>query len=246
MAKTTALTLRTQDLQEAGITTALNQNDLIEVVANEIYEKFMGGIHQSKLMLSKLDAQHDALFEKELTAMHNELIKSKYLAASEKVDLDFDSVQRNSDYWPGLYVPSFKVEDGAKGTYIEWQSQGHKFSCPNLKKHKCIVRLKISNKDTEKDSDIKLGSITGTIEKTVIKNFAKEVEIPMDRFKKFQQGLVAYVEFVESLKHFIPKHGPISIERFTREARVKMNKSILSTQPKEFKEKMYQLFNISL
>lgn len=253
--------LSTQDLQGAGITAQLNQNDLVEVVAHDIYDKYVAELQSIIKRGEKLSKEGAILMNPELDKMKKSLSgflkKEKISVVVDKNDEDYDEddednydglvasfEQVNKEYWPYISIKTVKIVEKERGTFVE---EGHNsVRLPDLKKKSVKIRLTLTSSGDNETKEVKIGNVKGKIETKVSKSFEQEITVGITRFKDYQKRVVEYNKDLEVLKSFLPKTGLLSVERFTREARVKMNKRILRQQPKEFREKVSKLFNIEL
>lgn len=234
-------TLTTTDLQSAGINASLSSNDLLEVVAHDIYDKFVESVEQVIENGKVLSKKWDNLFDADLENMRQKLVKGKFLEEKEVVSKCFGAAKNT--YWGNsIAVRSFRYEDISGGQKIKIYTDDNSF--PTNKTQK--VKLSISIRDSEKDQSISLNGITGTIETTVSKSFNYEFIPNESIFKSLVNETKQHNERCDAIYNFLPQSKILSVERFTREARVKMNKKIISNQSADFRKKISELFNIKL
>lgn len=257
------LVLTTKDLTEVGIDSRLTSNDLVEVVAHDIYDAYMRAVGDAIKVGNGLSAKYYALMDSEIGKMKAKL--KEFLNPNQKVNVrdedDFDDDDEDDNptskdniiasfssvsgiYWGRISAKQMSIRERDKGTIIETSTS--KYSVPNLKIKTAKILLTISTGTQNEKKDINKGDISGTIETSVSKKFALTVEIPTERFRNFNKEVEAYNEDVDALMNALPKNGALSVERFTREARVKMNKKIISAQSPDFRKKISELFNIKL
>lgn len=256
MKKLEVATLTSQDLASAGINSQLTSNDLVEVVAHDIYENYLKAINNAEDCGNAIKEQYYKLLDPEVNKM--KLALSKYLlkdSAVLRVDDEDDysdeyfegivtSFASADKYWPQMGMSIVYLKEKDKGTIAETSSRS--FAFPNFKEKKALVKLTITaGVKTEKES-VKIGTISGEIENTTKKTFTQIITVNLSRFKEFSEVIAAHNKDVAALVKLLPKNGVLSVERFTREARVKMNKKIISNQSPDFKEKISALFNINL
>lgn len=238
------LVLAQKDLQEAGISATLNTNDLVEVVATEIFDKYVEGVYDVQKNAEKLWEKYYALYDHLNEQMRNDLIKTKHISTKDNISSSFDvrCNYRDKDY---ITIQRLAIkEELSKGMIVDRKDNSKSFSCPTTKKFVLIITLSASN-DTNKEN-IKVGKIEGYISTSTEKQFTMEVEVSSDTIKQFAKEVKEHNKRVDDIIAWLPKNGVLSVERFTREARVKMNKKILSSQSPDFKKKMMELFNIKL
>lgn len=258
------LTLTTHDLSAVGINSQLTSNDLLEVIAHDIYDKYMESVRNVMAEAGQLSIAYYALLNPELNKMRTAL--KQYFPATEKLsspsndDSDYGdddddetdntlkeltcSFGKIGEYWPSIPVHTIRITERDKGTVCDLNNSN--YALPNLKARTAKVELSISSGRRSDVQPAKVGNITGTVETSVTKSFKQVLTIPITRFKEFQTKVMAHNKRVDELMSFLPKNGALSVERFTREARVKLNKKIISNQSAEFRKKISELFNIKL
>lgn len=148
------------------------------------------------------------------------------------------------NYWPSLDLYKVSMSEKDKGTTVD--NRAKSLNVPSFKQTTAKVKLTITTGVKSHDEELKIGNITGTIETTCNKTFIQNVSIPISRFKAFAEKVKEYNNQVSDLLKFLPKNGVLSVDRFTKDARVKMNKKMLSAQSPDFHKKISELFNIKL
>lgn len=237
------LVLSTKDLTAVGINSQLTSNDLLEVVATDLYEKFMTEINDCLKATSLLREKYLSLMQPEFDAMQAELIKAKMIATKEKVNTGYSKV--NGDDWAScLDCFGLNLFEKDRGTKVE--KDRHEFSFSYPKGAEAKIKLKISCDEREEDTGTKLAGIACVVNTSVSKKFEKIISIKTERFAAIRKEIQKHNERIETVMSLMPANGLLSVERFTREARVKMNKKIIASQPADFKKKMEQLFKIQL
>lgn len=232
----------TNDLVAAGINTQLSSNDLIEVIAHDIYDKFIETVNKSRKASDDLSERWHGLFDAELNTMKQQLKSGGHISEDENEKID-ESFRGEKTYW--TYSVSLKylsIYDKDKGTKVEERSNSLGYAKGNT----IIIRLNVNVNEYDKDKEISLSGISGSIETTIKKQFEKTITSSDLRFTKMLKEIKEHNENVSAIMKFLPANGILSVERFTREARVKMNKKIISAQSPEFRKKISELFNIKL
>lgn len=233
------LVISTKDFNEVGINAQLSVNDLVEVVANDIYEKFIATMHESVEHSKEVIKMWKNLFDTEIEGMRQQLIQAGLLKESEEYGKSYG---RDKTYWnDGIYVKFFTLEERDKG--IKISANDKYFSFPSGTKSK--VKLEITVSGYDNDRKINEGDITGSVEVRTSKRFSKTILVSS---KKFTQMVILTNENndrLEELRKKLP-NGLLSVERFTREARIKMNKKIIASQSPDFRDKISELFQIKL
>lgn len=248
--------LTTSDLNAAGINSQLSSNDLVEVVAHDIYDKYTESVIDIIAAGELIYKKYSQLFDLECVKMKSSL--SKYFKKDIDIEVvedaeyfdeyDFNGVAfsfgKNDEYWPSINISKLALKEKDKGTFVERDSRS--MPMPPLKMKSVRVKLILSTPNKSESVEVKQSGITGSIETTVKKTFTQIITVPIARFKKLADEVNEYNKQVNDLCEFLPKNGLLSVERFTREARVKMNKKIISAQSPDFRNKISQLFNIKL
>lgn len=236
------IALRTSDLQEAGISAQLTSNDLIEVIASEIFDKVLSEVKQCDNATEQITEASIDIMKPEIDEFRLQLIKENFVNEHEDGWFSFSKV--NGDDWSStITIMCLKTTDKERGLKIE-KEYGKRFNYPRGQKAHVMLTAKYS--ETNKDEEKRAGGISGTISTSITKEFKKTIVVSTGRFKKMFDAIKDHNKRIDKVDSIIPKTGLLSVERFTREARVKMNKKILSSQPQEFKNKMAQIFNIQL
>lgn len=244
------------DLQNAGINSQLTSNDLIEVVANDIYDKYVDAILDATNRGKELQKEYASLFDDEINKMKVAL--KKYLPTKEKEqkvddediyeDEVYDGVTtsfgKSDKYWSYISVVRISLREKDRGTAVERDTKS--LNIPNLKQKTAAVKLSVTVGNQSETEDVKVGNITGTVQTSMEKHFSQVINVSTARFKKLSDKVSEHNKQVDDLLNFLPKNGLLSVDRFTREARVKMNKKIISAQSPEFRKKISELFNIKL
>lgn len=233
------MVLSAKDLNAVGINTQLTSNDLVEIVANDIYEKIILSLTDYIDRGKELQDRWSKLFDKDFEVIRTILIKNKYISDSDEIVTHFDYVGK---YWnSSVYLTVPRLIDKDKGIKVD--TSGHRLNYNSGSSIKIKLVASITEKETE--NNISINGIEGNIQSTTNKKFVKVLSISDARFQSMVREIKKYNSEVENCIRTLPK-GTLSVERFTREARIKMNKKIISGQSTEFKQKMSQLFSIKL
>ncbi|HQV53970.1 MAG TPA: hypothetical protein PLX17_00565 [Chitinophagaceae bacterium] len=247
--------LTTNDLQAAGINYQLTSNDLVEVVAHDIYDKYVDAINKTISNGKILQKKYYDILNPEINKMKSTL--SKHFKDDGEVEIGEDddyigeefegiiaSFSSADIYWPSVSLSEISIKEKDKGSFIE--SSNRNLSFPQMKDKTAKVVIKLTSGKKNNTEEIKIGGISGKIDTTIQKTFSQTITLPMARFQKLANEFKCYNKEVSALLDFLPKNGALSVERFTREARVKMNKKIISAQSPDFRKKISELFNINL
>lgn len=245
----------TNDLQAAGINSQLNTNDLVEVVAHDIYDKYLDAVNEIIENGKGLQKKYTDILNPEINKMKATL--AKHFKNDGEIDIvedddyigeEFDGIAASfssaEGYWPSIPLNSLYIKEKDRGSFVE--NDNRNFSMPLLKNKNTKVILKLTTGKKNNTEEVKVGGIIGKIETTIQKTFSQTINISTTRFQKLSDEFKEYNKEVSTLLAFLPKNGLLSVERFTREARVKMNKKIISAQSPEFRKKISELFNIKL
>src|SRR5688572_24837637 len=155
MDKGKEMVLAAKELEAAGISATLNTNDLVEVVANELYERFINGVLEHIKEGERLSKEYgkllDAEFQKMKAALKSHLsgdliIKSDDYEDDEDEEIEFGKLltasfsQAEGEYWPRMALKKLSIHEKDKGTQIS--SSNEMFALPNFKSKQAITLLK--------------------------------------------------------------------------------------------------------
>lgn len=233
----------TKDLQQVGINSQLTTNDLLEVIAHDIFQKMTDEINSCNESARLLKNECKNILAPEFDQMKADLVASKLILAKEEVNTGYS--KPNGDDWAG-YIQgyNFDLTEKTNGLHIKIDHSDFSISLPRGKQ--AAVKMKITCDERDEESSEKIKGITTKITTTIRKEFEKVITIPTDRFRELEKQIKLHNKRVQSAYDMLPDNKIISVERFSREARVKMNKKILASQPAEFRKKISELFNIKL
>lgn len=237
------LVLSTKDFNAVGISSSLTSNDLVEVVANDIYEKFMDEIKAVQESTKMLRGKYQDLMKPEFDEMQSELVKAKMLGKDEAINTGYSKV--NGDDW-GTFISCHGLDVCEKDRGTKVTKDTHEFGFSYPKMDTANVKLKITCDERDSNSNSKISGIVCKVDTTIRKEFEKIIKTSTRKFKEFKKEIERHNERVGTVMELMPANGILSVERFTREARVKMNKKIISAQSPDFREKISKLFNIKL
>jgi hypothetical protein len=237
------LVLQTKDLTDVGITSQLTSNDLLEVVATDLFDKFMAEITDVVKETGTLRDKTNALMQPEYDVMKSDLIKAKMVATKDSLNFGYSKV--NGDDWAAnITCHGLDVCEKDRGTKVTVDHNEFYLSYPKTPEAKVMIKATVG--DREEDKDKVVDGIKCHIWTSVEKKFERAVTIKTERFKTLLSEIKEHNKRVDLVRELMPANGLLSVERFTREARVKMNKKILSAQSPDFRKKISQLFNIQL
>lgn len=237
------LVLQTADLKTAGINTQLTSNDLLEVIANDIYEKILSEVHAVADAEKVLRDKYASIMKPEFDQMRDQLVSAKMLKPNEEFNTGYSKV--NGDDWQSCFnCIGVEITERDKGTLVKRDHRAFSVNYPKSPETK--VLLKISTDNRSEDKSEKINGISCKINVETRRSFEKVITISTNRFKELIKEIRDYNVRVDEVMRLIPPNGLLSYEKFTRDARVKMNKKILSSQPEEFRKKISNLFNIKL
>lgn len=237
------LVLQTKDLTDVGITSQLTSNDLLEVVATDLFEKFMAEINSVVKETGVLREKTQSLLQPEYDEMKNDLIKAKMIGSKEELNFGYSKI--NGDDWASyIECHGLDVSEKDRGTKVAIDHREFTLSYPKTPEAKVV--LKASSREYDKNTEKVIDGIKCSFQVNTTKDFSRTITIKTERFKTLLSEIKEHNKRVDLVRELMPSNGLLSVERFTREARVKMNKKILSAQSPDFRKKISQLFNISL
>lgn len=241
--KNEVATLTSQDLTAVGISSQLTSNDLIEVVANDIYDKYIESVNDNIKRSGELIKRWVELFNPEIEVMKQDLQKSGFITLDDKENVSTSYNPEKSRYWENaISIKRLRFVDKDKGVKVDENDTTLSYT----KGASIKIKISVTVNEYSKEKEVSMKGIEGTIETTINKQFQKTISTTDNRFKKLIKEVQQHNEEVKNIVSFLPVNGIISVERFTSEARVKMNKKIISAQSPDFRKKISELFNIKL
>lgn len=237
------LVLQTKDLTDVGITSQLTSNDLLEVVATDLFDKFMAEITDVVKQTGVLREKYKTILQPEFDVMKSELVKAKMIGIKDEPNTGYSKVDGN-DWQSYVYCHGLDVSEKDRGTKVAIDRSEFSFAYPKTPEAKVKLTLSIDDREQEKEKIV--NGIKCIVNTNTNKNFERVITIKTDRFKNLLNEIREHNKRVDLVMELMPANGLLSVERFTREARVKMNKKILSAQSPDFRKKISQLFNIQL
>jgi hypothetical protein len=245
--KENSLALSKKDFEDVGINVSLTTNDMVEVIANDIFDKFVTHVNSIKKEYNDLVKEYQQLFwleAKETVSVLKGL--GHWPTDSEDVDYSesWEIIGTSKDYTSKGYDSIKITEDINKGMIVKLD--GHKWYVKVPIAAKVKIRVTVTADKDESIEHINAKGITGAITTYYSKVFKKEITVSSVRFKTFENKMEDYKQRLSELFKMLPANGILTIERFTREARVKMNKKLLASHGPEFKAKLDELYGIKL
>lgn len=237
MKKNELTTLTSTELNDIGINTQLSSNDLVEIIATDIYNNIMNHIeslnNRNKDLLEKYRVIHEEKVEKFI-----ELLKKKgFLTASSKYSSRVDyKIAADYDF---IQILKIKLDERKSADKVILVDNNNS----SFLKSDAVCTLSIFVRDYGVINSTKNG-ITIQERKNIDTTFSTEVKISAAPYislrKEFEQHNKEVRDFFEKL----PK--TLSIDAFIREARTKLNRKIISGQSPEFRQKISELFKINI
>lgn len=241
--KNEVATLTTQDLTSVGISSQLTSNDLIEVVAHDIYDKYLDSVNDSIKRGGDIISRWNNLFNPEIEVIKQDLQKAGFITLDDKENISVSYNPEKSRYWSdGVSIKRLRFVEKEKGVKVDENDTTLSYT----KGASIKIKLSVTVHEYSKEKEVSVKGVEGNIETTINKHFDKYISTSDNRFQKLIKEVQQHNEEVKNIVSFLPPNGIISVERFTREARVKMNKKIISAQSPDFRKKISELFNIKL
>lgn len=231
------LEITTQELNTVGINTQLSSNDLVEIIATDIYNNIMSNIeslnNRSKDLLEKYKTIYEERVEKFI-----ELLKKKgFLTASSKYSSRVDyKVTADYDFVQILKIRLDERKSADKVILVDNNNSSFLNS-------DAVCTVSIFLRDAGVVNSTKNG-ITIQERKSIDTTFSAEVKVSAAPYISLRKEFEQHNEEVRDFFEKLPK--TLSIDAFIREARTKLNRKIISGQSTEFKDKIQQLFKIKI
>jgi hypothetical protein len=228
------------DFDNAGISSNLTTADLLEVVAHDLFQKTMDLVRSYEKESEQLHKKYTDLFTPHVTTFQNFLLKGKWIAKEDNIHSSWNFKKESGWPYVSLYKP--QKEEKRDGSKIQNDYKAVGFHYPKKEKQvQVILSVEIAQITTEET--LRKNGIIGTKKVSIDSLFNKTITVSTSPIINLVDDINDYNKRLSAMIRSLPE-GLLSVERFAREARVKMTKKMLSSQPEEFKEKIGQLFNI--
>ena len=239
-------TLTAAQLEQSGIKSSINQNDIVEIISTEAYDRIMQSI-QSVPKFDLYDYQDysevDALFMRRIKAslhynvslgVENNCIYHSFMDSGDKIQLD---------------VKDIHVEEGTNDK-IKISLQ-HKTKTSFLSGR---LRLTISGKIddvSEVNDNFRVDINNRTVQFTDYYSYksTKTKEQILSDVEKHNQKVMDFYNSIpvsEKRNSYGDLSKVISYDAIAKQARVHVNKNIIKNQAPEVVEQLNKLFNINL
>ena len=239
-------TLTAAQLEQSGIKSSINQNDIVEIISTEAYDRIMQSI-QSVPKFDLYDYQDysevDALFMRRIKAslhynvslgVENNCIYHSFVDSGDKIQLD---------------VKDIHVEEGTNDK-IKISLQ-HKTKTSFLSGR---LRLTISGKIddvSEVNDNFRVDINNRTVQFTDYYSYksTKTKEQILSDVEKHNQKVMDFYNSIpvsEKRNSYGDLSKVISYDAIAKQARVHVNKNIIKNQAPEVVEQLNKLFNINL
>ena len=233
--------LTVKSLEESGIKTSLNQNDLIEIVVEDFMEKLKQEVDFLNGKIADSFAQWELLRSQHAEKMLKELIKAKFIPADTGLDsISYSTAhlnpQQNSN---SLSVYKISLYEGSN-TEVYKIDRNHYIGSIQGSAFKLTVVCTIDQTNDVSSSSI--SGIASTIRK--IDKFSREVIITQEMLDPIWEKAKKIGEEATAFVNKFPT-GRINTAKMAREARAKMNKKILKNQAPALMKQMEKIFNLS-
>lgn len=230
------LKLSAKSLSEEGISTKLTSNDLVEIIANDLYNKVIDSVTQTETNKDYLYKKYEDILKPEKEIFLKEL-KSEFNVDKKIENVLYEFQQRQ------YKTIEFIRESNSKS--VSFSKDVESFYIPLSKEDELKITLSCSTDENVPSSS---GDDTITWTKNVKTNitFKKIITVKQSPFLILSGLITEHNKNVQQIFSTLPKNKSFNIESLTREARVKLNKKILSGQSEELKTKLRTLFAISI
>jgi hypothetical protein len=232
-----------EKLEDSGIKAVLNQNDIIEILAQERYNQILGEIDgfQKNLQLLISTKEEFRVQQRELFAQ--ELIEAGLISDQQKTLLYVLDSQFQSDgktWFENNQYGSIDIyTSGRHGNEIRVIGSGLELLTEDTLLS-ISLELRTSREEEKQHKGINIKCTT-----TETRKFKRVIKIPKSFVKKFNQALEEHCQRVRDFyTHY--ERTSLDLNVIIRETRVKFNKEILKSKAPEIKMKLKELFKINL
>lgn len=210
--------LTSKELEENDIKIVVNQNDIIEMVATERFNKIMSEYKEIQTLKDSYNYNdYKKIYRKEV---------EKFLKA-----IDVEVNQTNIDK---VVIYSRKYSSNSiKLKFLDLKASKLSFYVGNLSQIS-EIEIQFSKKSTEyiKKSIRKENSLLYTT------NVPVKLRFDLDEIEEYNKKVTKFYEDYGSLN--------FNLDKLIRETKVEFNKNIIKSKGGNFKEKLNQVFNINL
>lgn len=241
MKQNSLVAITASDLSKAGIQTVITQNDVLDIIAEQCMEGIRAKIEEFNQALEKI---------KEDTWLTWIGPKRKKLA--EFLGVAEDQIEWRPESSMGFRY-SFPVElspnrEDKEGFYIQ---QRHTHDASNgvpfmFEEKPMVVTLQYVKRESELTENKKKG-LDVIEEFTSRRTYTVKVDVSASKMKTLIGKLEKWTnDLADYTKQVSSGQGYVNPVRIARQAKVKLNKHILTTQAPEVKAKIEEIFNIKL
>lgn len=242
---TNIATLTTQQLEQSGIRTNLNQNDIVEIISTEAYDRIMASLESIPKFnnnhfkdYSKLDAQ---FIKKVKASKHYE----------ESMDITPSDINHHEDCTTKQLLITYKRIDieesnNDKIRLILKSSTYSIFISGNLKLD--FTRYSETINESQGDFEVFRGCSRIVFSQTFPYKSAKTEEQILAEVEKYNQEIMDFYNNIpvsEKINNGVA-YKLISYDTIAKQARVHVNKNIIKNQAPEVTQQLNNLFGITL
>lgn len=221
--------LSQSDLNEKGIKTQLNQNDLLEVLVSEVYDNHIKTIEATKTKAIELVQRFNKLKQDAIQKAGLAAFKKTGLSIDpEKIAFYGDFSQKNSDYQSDR-IAHLLIVDHRQKTDVSITNSSY-LSFTSKISGRWDYREEVSGKEHTK---------------TITYNGSFEIAVDTKPFKKLFADIKAHNEYVEKLNKEYEGVN-LNYTALARDVRVKFNKSLIAKGAPKLKAKIASTFGIEL
>lgn len=240
-------TLTTQQLEQSGVKTNLNQNDIVEIISTEAYDKIMSSLesipkfNNHSTDYSKLDAQ----FIKKVKA-------SKHYEESMNITpSDIKHHHEEDDTTKELLITYKRIDieesNNDKIRLILKSSTSSIFISGNVKLD--FTKYSKNINESQGDFEVFKGNARTAFSQTFPYKSAKTEEQILAEVEEHNQKLIDFYNNIpvsEKINGNGVAYKLISYDTIAKQARVHVNKNIIKNQAPEVTQQLNNLFGITL
>ena len=238
-------TLTTQQLEQSGIKTNLNQNDIVEIISTEAYDKIMGSLesipkfHNYSTDYSKLDAQ----FIKKVKASKH------YQESMDITPSDINHFTKDVDKELSITYKSIDIEE-SNNDKIRLIVKSHTSKILISGNVKLIfARYTGGINESQGDFEVNGGSSRIEFRQNFPYKSSKTEEQILAEVEEHNQKVIDFYNNIpvsEKINSDGVAYKLISYDTIAKQARVHVNKNIIKNQAPEVTQQLNNLFGITL
>jgi len=231
--------LTSQNLEEAGIKTALNQNDLIDIIVADKVEKVLG---RAKFLEERLEEIYKRYLAP-ILAQKEKFLKELIDAAIVPADFTAHQISWGFQEHPKIAytIPYVKITENPHSK-VEGMLSVNNASRYTIAIDPFSAKLYVTVKKKE---DVPSGIKGVTLDQTVTSIYEKVFSVTAKALEPIKVALAEHETEVNEFRSLFPD-GSFNPNKIARESRTRMNRNILKNQAPSIVEELNSVFGLGI